>query len=274
MPLTSNLIHYMKKYKMNISQKISELEKIKKHIESFCENNNYKNYEIKKHGQRSYIYYYGEDKKIQYISIKDSRVSKIATAKYFKKLLPCLNKELLALKHFRDNYFPQEKYNLINQFPDNIKSLITPVIKDQATKCCEWAEQKFYSCPYEFDNIAEFITEKNERVRSKAEYIIANMLNDMGLAYRYECEYILNSKSVYPDFTIMHPITGELYYLEYFGLMDDEEYAAKTMKKISAYYQTKDAARFIFLFESFQAPMNVKAIKNLLTQIFLTEEFY
>ena len=259
---------------MTIAQKIKELEKIKKRIEAYgigFDDN--MNIEIKKHGRYNYLYSFSSHE-TKYISLKNPNAAKIVTLKYYKMLLPFIEKELLALKHFRDNYFPEEKYNLINQFPDNIKSLITPVIKDQATKCREWAEQKFYSCPYEFDNSSEFITEKNERVRSKAEYIIANMLNDMGLEYRYECEYILNSKSVYPDFTIMHPITGELYYLEYFGLMDDEEYAAKTMKKIAAYYQTKDAARFIFLFESFQAPMNVKAIKNLLTQIFLTEEFY
>lgn len=256
---------------MNITQKINELEKAKKHIESFCENNSYRNIEIKKHGKYSYLYSY-ENKKIQYVSIKAPHISKLVTAKYYRKLLPCIDRELRTLKLFQSNYCPEEKYRIINTFPDNLRCFITPVIKDQTTKCREWAEQKFYSCPYEFDNSAEFITEKNERVRSKAEYIIANMLNDMGLSYRYECEYILDSKTVYPDFTIMHPVTGELYYLEYFGLMDDEEYAAKTMRKISAYYQTKDAARFIFLFESFQAPMNVKAIKNLLTRIFLAEE--
>ena len=51
-------------------------------------------------------------------------------------------------------------------------------------------------------------------------------------------------------------------------MMDDAEYQRDALKKISRYQQTPDANRFIYIFESKDAPMNMKAIENLLRVYF------
>lgn len=53
---------------------------------------------------------------------------------------------------------------------------------------------------------------KNEFVRSKSEAIIGKVLRMNYIPFRYECPIILNGVTIYPDFTIRHPKTGETYY--------------------------------------------------------------
>lgn len=48
------------------------------------------------------------------------------------------------------------------------------------------------------------IRETDERVRSKSEVIIADILNQEGIPYRYECPLQLKGwGKVYPDFTVL-----------------------------------------------------------------------
>ena len=112
---------------------------------------------------------------------------------------------------------------------------------------------------------------RGQRFRSRAELIIAGILDSLGLAYRYECEYDTNRRAYYPDFTIMHPRTGELYYLEYFGLMSDPDYSGNAIEKIAAYQRAEDAARFIYIFENETCPLDSEQVKNVLIRYFLSD---
>ena len=57
-------------------------------------------------------------------------------------------------------------------------------------------------------------------MRSKSEAMIAMSLYVQKIPYRYECELKLGSITLFPDFTIRHPETGEIFYWEHFGMMD------------------------------------------------------
>lgn len=60
-------------------------------------------------------------------------------------------------------------------------------------------------------------------VRSKSEVIIANMLHDREIPYKYECPLFASDGTFYlPDFTIIWQ--GEEYYWEHLGLMEKDEY--------------------------------------------------
>ncbi|MCW1938930.1 hypothetical protein OMD49_00765 [Bacillus anthracis] len=59
-----------------------------------------------------------------------------------------------------------------------------------------------------------YVTQKGERVRSKSEVIIANMLFASGIEYEYEKEIITsNGKKICPDFTLYK--NDRIYYLEH-----------------------------------------------------------
>ena len=55
------------------------------------------------------------------------------------------------------------------------------------------------------EDAPNYYTDKGERVRSKAEILIANMLNKHGIPYRYEYPLKLKGYGViYPDFTLLN----------------------------------------------------------------------
>jgi len=86
---------------------------------------------------------------------------------------------------------------------------------------------------------ALYQTANGEKVRSKSEVMIADTLKRCGIPYRYEYPLHLPKYTVYPDFYCLNLRTRKEYYWEHFGLMDDPDYVAKTMEKLSVYEKGK-----------------------------------
>ena len=78
-------------------------------------------------------------------------------------------------------------------------------------------------------------TVRGELVRSKSEVIIANALHYHGLDYVYEPELVLEGKVKRPDFKIVDDDTGEEWYWEHCGMMDDPKYRKRWEDKKAFY---------------------------------------
>lgn len=159
-------------------------------------------------------------------------------------------------------HFLKDKFPMLS--PDVLAKSVDLLDYGQA-----WMKQDYPKNPMHFDLDENYISSDGRRFRSKAELLISEMVIHRNLPYRNEEQYKVGWNTYYPDFTIMHPRTGELYYLEYFGLMDDPDYYAKAMRKIAAYQTTPDAARFIYIFESESAPFDSAQIENILDRYFM-----
>lgn len=79
-------------------------------------------------------------------------------------------------------------------------------------------------------------TARGELVRSKSEVIIANALYYHHLEYVYEPELVLEGIVRRPDFKVVDDDTGEIWYWEHCGLMDDPRYK-KRWKDKEAFYR-------------------------------------
>lgn len=66
----------------------------------------------------------------------------------------------------------------------------------------------------------------------------------------------------FPDFTIMHPLTGKIYYWEHFGMLDDDEYCRKAGMKMMRYLQDgiSPASNLIITCEDSRHPLTVDHI--------------
>ncbi len=115
-----------------------------------------------------------------------------------------------------------------------------------------------------------YATESGEKVRSKSEMAIANLLRAMQLPYQYEKPLLLNGKILYPDFTILDIATQTEVYYEHFGLMDQEEYRTAALLKIERYEKAglTPGKQFLFSFESAQVPFNGNLVRIKLTRRF------
>ena len=109
-----------------------------------------------------------------------------------------------------------------------------------------------------------------EMVRSKAEAMIAQSLFLHKIPFRYECALHVDFNVVYPDFTIRHPKTGELYYWEHFGMMDDARYAANTVSKLDFYIKQGivPSIHLIATYEMKGRPLTPAKIESIVQEYF------
>lgn len=79
-------------------------------------------------------------------------------------------------------------------------------------------------------------TKEGVLVKSKAEQIIADELYDSGIPFKYELGIkCLDNSFRSPDFTVMNPVTGKIFYWEHFGMMDRPEYVRDKVDKMNSY---------------------------------------
>jgi hypothetical protein len=108
-------------------------------------------------------------------------------------------------------------------------------------------------------------------VRSKSEALIAFALDLSHIPFHYEESLELDNKKIAPDFTILHPVTGERVYWEHFGMMDDAAYATETFKKFIAYGQNgiTPGKNLIFTMETNAEPLSIREIQGMITHFLL-----
>lgn len=143
-----------------------------------------------------------------------------------KLITKYLNQHQINNKIEKSNELIQEK----SRYFELLSELYTPLDEELA----EWMKM-----PYEKNTAhSEHLKHKSisgNILRSKSEMIIDNMLHSHNIPYRYECPIELEGQIIYPDFTIRHPRTGELYYWEHFGKMHDEKYVKRVCWKLQMY---------------------------------------
>ncbi|WP_033153277.1 hypothetical protein [Pseudobutyrivibrio ruminis] len=71
-----------------------------------------------------------------------------------------------------------------------------------------------------------------------------------------------------PDFTILHPQTGQIMYWEHFGLMEDEKYLNDFSHKIMCYAKNQIylGENLIATFETSDCPLDYQSINNKIKQ--------
>lgn len=150
------------------------------------------------------------------------------------------------------------------------QELLSTFFKPVSAELYEWASSPFESNPRNPDNLIHK-TDTGIYVRSKSEAMIVHFLYINKIPFRYECKLVLGKIVLYPDFTIRHPVTGEIFYWEHFGLMDDPSYCKKTSAKIQTYsmHGIIPSINLITTYETQNHPLTTDAIIKILEEYFL-----
>lgn len=78
-------------------------------------------------------------------------------------------------------------------------------------------------------------TSRGQKVRSISELLIAEALYKYSIPFHYEEILEVEGKSYAPDFTF-EARNNEMLYMDYFGMMNDEKYAKRNIRKLDNYY--------------------------------------
>jgi len=191
-----------------------------------------------------------------------------------KKLLLLQQKELEQEKKAIDFYLRHHKtnttdsYGILTSKPE-YKELISSSFTPLNEELKEWADSAYERNPSHPEQL-QYKTSAGHSVRSKSESMIELLLHIHKIPFRYECALKLGTITIYPDFTIRHPISGELYYWEHFGLMDDPSYQKNTFSKLQLYvsHGIIPNVNLITTYETKEHPLSPEYIELLIKHFF------
>lgn len=108
-------------------------------------------------------------------------------------------------------------------------------------------------------------------VRSKSEAIIDKALFIHGIPFHYEEKLILGENIIYPDFTIRHQKTGQFYYWEHMGMMDNSDYINHACQKIRIYCENGiiPTVNLILTCETKDHPLDMDYVETIIREYFL-----
>ena len=212
------------------------------------------------------------DKGGTYIS-KDKKelVVKLAQKDYDQKLSEAIRREVKAINSFLHDLPTIEAEQIYLELNEARRELVIPFIDSDEVYARRWQDMPFRGKTMN-DQTPGFMTEKGERVRSKSEMIIANMLTKAGVPYRYECPLELKGVgTVYPDFTVLNVRLRKVFYWEHQGMMGDEEYAGKAIRKTASYQENGifPGDQLILTSETKNRPIDVRQIQGLIRHYLL-----
>lgn len=184
--------------------------------------------------------------------------------RHIVKALPILENNVKfygqLLKHIR-KYDIKAIHSLLPQHYQ--KFCTSPLMLDGDIDPEEWCNQNYHQNQgFPADLIHKSVG--GLFTRSKAEAMIATMLEQAGLFFRYEPELNLGRHRYFPDFVILHPKHRRLVYWEHFGKMGDTEYANDAMEKLRVYSQNHIwlGDNFIMTWESLEHPLTFQHIED------------
>ncbi len=147
--------------------------------------------------------------------------------------------------------------------------LLQPYFQPLSAELLRWSNEPYEKNSKHPENLIHKCT-SGILVRSKSESIIASYLHIKKIPFRYECVLHLNGISVFPDFTIRHPKTGQVYYWEHFGMMDQSAYAKNAGLKLQNYiaHGIIPSIQLITTYETEEYPLSAAMVEDIVQHYF------
>ena len=211
------------------------------------------------------------DTKGSYISKKDmDQIRMIAQADYERKVLKKARREIRQLNALIRTYESGVMESVLEDMNSNRIDLLSNRFLTDEEYAKKWQAQDYVRKPFA-ENDPEHYTDREERVRSKSEVIIANRLGARDVPRFYEFPLTVNGKIFYPDFTVLNVRTREVFIWEHLGKMDDPEYIADAMSRLAEYKKAGYyiGVNLIITFETADHPLNVKEIDAMIDRFLM-----
>lgn len=201
---------------------------------------------------------------------------KLAQKAYDQQVLKAAEQELIAWKKLAKLFPKHTVEELYETLAPARKALVRPIIPTDQEFRERW-EAVEYEPGWFKEGAAVYRTDRGERVRSKSEQLIANLLYRLGIPYRYEYPIHINvhgkTQIWRPDFLILDVRHRKEIILEHFGKMGDVSYAMQAFGKMKIYEENgfRVGIDILYSFEMEQMPADIPAIEQMIRRV-LAEE--
>ena len=201
---------------------------------------------------------------------KRQLAEKLAHKKYLSFQLQALLNEQEALSSYLKHHHntTQDELSFVNspEYMNLISSYFTPVSQEFTN----WMNST-YETNQKHPETLIHKTLSGKYVRSKSEVLIDMFLYKNKIPFRYESLLQLDEIALFLDFTIRHPESGEFYYWEHFGFMDDPAYVKNTCSKLQLYasHGFIPSINLITTYETKEKPLTADMVEKIVNYYFL-----
>lgn len=198
---------------------------------------------------------------------KRDLAEKLACRKYLATKLKEVESELSAINNY---LFLHDqtcfKADLMLQADCGYAELLAPHFAPAIPNIEQWEKEIYERNNSHPENLVH-PTNLGFSVRSKSEAMIATALHINEIPFRYECALDLNGTTLYPDFTILHPLSGQILYWEHFGLIDNKDYQKAYHSKMHHYIsnQIYPSIHLITTYETNEMPLTFEKLDQILS---------
>ena len=222
--------------------------------------------EVRNRDGKLRFYKYVKDKPCEYLgNDKAQEIKTLIQKKFDTELLKVSKKEKDVLERAIKDLGPKTREQVWEEFPQQFKEYVKVDESINTGYIEKW--KKEWPLTKE-DKEHKFLTSKGDYVRSKSEYIIAELLFRAGIPYHYETKLTFDHGfyRYWPDFKVLNPKTLKVYYWEHFGMMDDKTYFGETQEKLEVYceFGYLPGQNLILTFETAKTPLNVEHVERLI----------
>lgn len=220
----------------------------------------------------SFKWYVSINNQLTYIPKKKrDYAQKLAIRRYYVAQLEILSAQLRAVKYYLQ-HSSKDLYDTDSQllYRPGYRDLLLPYFTPAEDTMNKWMSESYEQNPKHPEQLS-IKTNSGNMVRSKSEAFIDMLLYANKIPFRYECALNLGGTTYYPDYTIMHPKTGAIFYWEHFGMMDDAIYAGKAFSKLHTYsrHGIIPSINLITTYETGDNPLDLDAVQKIIEQYFL-----
>ena len=109
--------------------------------------------------------------------------------------------------------------------------------------------------------------------RSKSEMLVAQLLDQLGLEYKYEPVIMFKDEERWPDFAVYCPETGRYFFIEHLGMMDHMKYRMDNMEKMALYeeFGIRNGVDIIYTTEFGRGSFDVGAVMGKIAGIVIAQ---
>jgi hypothetical protein len=226
----------------------------------------------KRNGLQFYYRKAPSDKQGRYLNKNEQDlVVRLAQKKYDLGVEKLLAEQKNSLEKMLNTNKEDAIRKVYEGLPRELQAMIEPAVMSPEKLAQMWQEVE-YKRPSLENAASDLLTLRGEQVRSKSEIMIADALFHAKVPYRYEFPvYVRGRGTFHPDFLCLNKRTGKEVIWEHFGLMDNPEYAANALEKITLYAQNGFVLGrgFIYTMETLARPLSSRLVKQLIEVHFL-----
>lgn len=196
-------------------------------------------------------------------------VAKLGQKYYDERVLSNAEQELRAIERLikiYENGVSEDVYNLI---PESFRAIAKPIRESDEKFVENWKTIEYEKNDY-FEENKIHTSLNHEKMRSKSEVMIANLLYKKGIPYLYEKPLTIGGKVIYPDFTLLDIESRQEIILEHFGMMDDLAYSDRAYQKIREYEENGyfQGDKLLTTFETRKLPLKIELVEKMIDNRF------